>query len=88
MLEEALGLCLKGSGSWWSERVKGAGGSNCRTLHKLPKGNLQDDNCKDIYKAELLRQGGRDGSVVKSTECSSRGPEFNPSNHMVAHDHL
>jgi hypothetical protein len=31
--------------------------------------------------------GWRDGSVVKSTDCSSKGPEFNPSNHMVAHNH-
>ena len=30
----------------------------------------------------------RDGSVVKHTDCSSRGPEFNSSNHMVAHNHL
>jgi hypothetical protein len=30
----------------------------------------------------------RDGSVVKSTNCSARGPEFNPSNHMVAHYHI
>jgi len=26
---------------------------------------------------KLLRGGWRDGSVVKSTDCSSRGPEFN-----------
>jgi hypothetical protein len=30
----------------------------------------------------------RDRLVVKSTDCSSRGPEFKPSNHMVAHNHL
>jgi hypothetical protein len=24
--------------------------------------------------------------VVKSIDCSSRGPEFNSSNHMVAHN--
>jgi hypothetical protein len=30
----------------------------------------------------------REGSVVKSTDCSSKGPEFIPSNHMVAHNHL
>jgi hypothetical protein len=27
---------------------------------------------------ETLIKGWRDGSVVKSTDCSSRGPEFNP----------
>jgi len=26
--------------------------------------------------------------VVKSTDCSSRGPEFKSHNHMVAHNHL
>jgi hypothetical protein len=26
--------------------------------------------------------------VVKSTDCSSKGPEFNSSNHTVAHNHL
>ena len=30
----------------------------------------------------------RDGSVVKSTDCSSKGPCSNPSNHMAAHNHL
>ena len=26
--------------------------------------------------------------MVKSTDCSSRGPEFNSHNHMVAYNHL
>ncbi|NP_001357747.1 gene 10499 isoform 1 precursor [Mus musculus] len=30
----------------------------------------------------------RDGSAVKRTDCSFRGPEFIPSTHMVAHNHL
>jgi hypothetical protein len=37
------------------------------------------------------REGGRGwrvGSVVKNTDYSSRGPEFNSHNHMVAHNHL
>jgi hypothetical protein len=42
--------------------------------------------------AFLLRKtslvGWRDGSVVKSTDCSPEGPELNPSNQMVAHNHL
>jgi hypothetical protein len=33
------------------------------------------------------KEGWRDGSVVKSTGCSSRGLSSNPSNHMVAHNH-
>jgi hypothetical protein len=36
----------------------------------------------DIIK--LSSEGWRDGSVVKSTGCSSRGPEFNHSTHTVA----
>jgi hypothetical protein len=34
------------------------------------------------------KSGWRDSSAVKSTGCSSRGPVFNPSNHMVAHNCL
>ena len=34
------------------------------------------------------KKGWRDGSVVKSADCSSEGPEFKPSNHMVAQNHL
>jgi hypothetical protein len=30
---------------------------------------------KDVIKR--IKQGWRDGSAVKSTDCSSRGPEFN-----------
>jgi hypothetical protein len=30
--------------------------------------------------------GWRDGSVVRSTGCSSRGPELTSRNHMVAHN--
>jgi hypothetical protein len=29
-----------------------------------------------IWKFKVLTRGWRDGSVVKSTDCSSRGPEF------------
>jgi hypothetical protein len=36
---------------------------------------------------ETPTEGWRDGSVIKSTDCSSKGPELIPSNHMVAHNH-
>jgi hypothetical protein len=39
----------------------------------IPTLNIQ--NKVKILKA--AREGWRDGSVVKSTDCSSRGPEFN-----------
>jgi hypothetical protein len=32
--------------------------------------------------------GCRDGSAVKSTDCSSRCPEFNSCSYMVAHNNL
>jgi hypothetical protein len=35
-----------------------------------------------------MSMGWRDGSVVKSTDCSSRILSSIPSNHMVAHNHL
>jgi hypothetical protein len=35
--------------------------------------------CSHLYVEvkETVNQGWRDGSEVKSTDCSSRGPEFN-----------
>jgi hypothetical protein len=30
-----------------------------------------------VYALKLINGGWRDGSAVKSTDCSSRGPEFN-----------
>lgn len=38
----------------------------------------------DSLELELLR----DDSAVKSTYCSSRGPEFQPQNHSVAQRNL
>ena len=32
---------------------------------------------QDLAKIRFSASGWRDGSVVKSTDCSSRGPEFN-----------
>lgn len=45
------------------------------------------EGCKralDSLELELLR----DDSAVKSTYCSSRGPEFQPQNHSVAQRNL
>jgi hypothetical protein len=46
--------------------------------------DLYDKNFKSLKKEieeisedRKFSQGWRDGSVVKSTDCSSRGPEFN-----------
>jgi hypothetical protein len=36
---------------------------------------LRGDSRKDVL--EIKFKGWRDGSAVKSTDCSSRGPEFN-----------
>jgi hypothetical protein len=35
----------------------------------------------------VVARGWQDGTVVQSTNYSSKGPEFNPSNHVVAHNH-
>jgi hypothetical protein len=37
----------------------------------------QKDRFVKRKKEKKNRRGWRDGSVVKSTDCSSRGPEFN-----------
>jgi hypothetical protein len=42
----------------------------------------------DIFINFLKTQGWRDGSAVKNTGCSFRGPEFNSQKHMVAHNHI
>jgi hypothetical protein len=41
-------------------------------------GNLIKKTIQNFLKLKILSGGGwRDGSAVKSTDCSSRGPEFN-----------
>ncbi|XP_076407987.1 uncharacterized protein LOC121822749 [Peromyscus maniculatus bairdii] len=57
----------------------------CRSWSSLPPGppasnSIQDirlrSRCFDLLNHLSLAQGWRDGSAVKSTGCSSRGPEF------------
>jgi hypothetical protein len=83
---------LGGRGRWISEfeaslvyRVSSRGLYR-ETLSRKTKTNKKKKKKKEKERKEA--EGWRDGSVVKSTNCSSRGPEFNPSNHMVAHSHL
>jgi hypothetical protein len=39
-------------------------------------------------KLRIQKRGWRDGSAVKSTDCSSEGPEFKfQKNYMVAYHH-
>jgi hypothetical protein len=48
------------------------------------------DNCK-LFIKELKNPntGWRDGSLIKSTDCSSRGPEFNSQqSHVMGSDAL
>ena len=45
--------------------------------------NLSENSSMKVYLGDW-----RDGSVVKSTGCFSRGLEFISQNHMVAHNHL
>jgi hypothetical protein len=45
--------------------------------------------CSRVIAKEIMHSGWRDGSVVKSMDCTL--PEVlssSPSNHMVAHNHL
>jgi hypothetical protein len=43
----------------------------------IPKTKQKNPNVKIFVLKNLYLRGWRDGSVVKSTDCSSRGPEFN-----------
>jgi hypothetical protein len=54
--------------------------------------SLQSSHKRESIDCSLLEeilikdnnQGWRDGSALKSTDCSSAGPDFKP--HMVAHN--
>jgi hypothetical protein len=62
-----------------------------RVLTRNPISELKKkkkQNKKETPATKKLKQDWRDGSVIKSTGCSSRGPEFNSQQHMVAHNHL
>jgi hypothetical protein len=51
-------------------------GLNC--LQQQFQGIQQPHTCRQNTNAHKILLGGcRDGSAVKSTDCSSRGPEFN-----------
>jgi len=38
---------------------------------------MGEESDKVLFQSKYLEGGWRDGSAVKSTDCSSRGPEFN-----------
>jgi hypothetical protein len=50
-------------------------------INKLNKNKLRKNTWKILHLKVLKMGGWRDGSVVKSTGCSSRGPRFN-SQHL------
>ena len=41
-----------------------------------PESSEGRDGIFKLRKLEMKREGWRDGSAVKSTDCSSEGPEF------------
>jgi hypothetical protein len=61
--EAEAGGSLSSRPAWSTEGVPGQPGLYRETLSKKKK--------------KKLRESWRDGSVVKSIDCSSRGPEFN-----------
>ena len=58
--------------SWWSARDRGNLGLGPGVIGVVISG-------QDLIQLNLLSvlRGWRDSSVVKNTDCSSRGPEFN-----------
>jgi hypothetical protein len=51
---------------------------NLLFCHPSKKTHLPHSLLEELYKnVRTLMKGWRDGSAVKSTDCSSRGPEFN-----------
>ena len=46
-------------------------------LVKKVIGNFQLKSYVTVYFKKIIYEGWRDGSVVKSTDCCPRGPEFN-----------
>jgi hypothetical protein len=47
-----------------------------KKIHK-PESKLYENTQLTINELKGTRRGWRDGSEVKSTDCSSRGPDFN-----------
>jgi hypothetical protein len=45
-------------------------------LTALQSSTLVKEELRKNKKTKVAERGWRDGSVVKSTDCSSRGPEF------------
>ena len=48
----------------------------CMLTYNLVHFHIQYIKIHDLFK-NLVDKGWKDGSAVKSTDCSSRGPEFN-----------
>ena len=75
----------------WNELQSRIGGLTCYPNLETGRHKFLDLGVAILRHSghEKLRLWGwRDGSAVKSTDRSSRGPEFNSSNHMMAHNHL
>jgi hypothetical protein len=62
----------------WYQGVELAKEKKFVAVNKDKKKSWRSENCFDIRHGNINFGGWRDGSAVKSTDCSSRGPEFNP----------
>ena len=86
-----IGLCVRSSketqsrhGEMEVERVK------FKTIPELERdlSHKQNNVLERCSAIKIAFKGWRDGSVVKSTDCFTRGLSSITSNHMVAHNHL
>jgi hypothetical protein len=77
---------LGGRGRWISEfeasLVYKVSSRTVRAIQRNPVSKKEKQKEKHVF------EGWKDSSWVKSTECSSKGPEFNSQHPMVAHNHL
>jgi len=60
----------------WGTAVPGVDLTESRGIWGCHKGSRTFRNVRDATSFKTEGSGWRDGSVVKSTDCSSRGPEF------------
>jgi hypothetical protein len=54
----------------------------------VPTIQLKTDILFFFFSLRFVYLDWRDGSVVKNTDCSSRGPEFNSQQPQASHNYL
>jgi hypothetical protein len=68
--------------------LKRIAGETCTEAGHITTRTREVKNCRNSLTSRSIYRGLRDGLVVKSTGCSSRGPEFNSQQSHSDSHHL